>query len=308
MVVAGVCAPAAHARPAGPPARPSSRCGPPCRHRPATTASGSSTAPAGPTRPDPWVPAAAGSGAHGQPVVPGAAHPRPPTRAVVTTSRVGPLRTGQRDTAGCSAGAPDPWPRSARRSSVTAAAGRWCSTHPAWAAPATAAPSWSRNWSAADTSWSPSITPTTPARSSSPTGASKHRRCRPSPEVIEQAVAVRVADTRFVLDTLTALNAGTNPDAEHRPTSRPGYAARCDCPAWACSVTPWAARPPPRPCSRTSGSQAGVNLDGTLFGPVVNAGLDRPFMLVAAQGHGRDNDESWAKFWANLRAGDSTCN
>ena len=46
---------------------------------------------------------------------------------------------------------------------------------------------------------------------------------------------------------------------------------------------------------------AGVNLDGTLFGPVVNAGLDRPFLLVAAHGHGRDNDESWAKFWANLR-------
>ena len=46
---------------------------------------------------------------------------------------------------------------------------------------------------------------------------------------------------------------------------------------------------------------AGVNLDGTLFGPVVNAGLDRPFLLVASQGQGRDNDESWAKFWANLR-------
>jgi len=28
--------------------------------------------------------------------------------------------------------------------------------------------------------------------------------------------------------------------------------------------------------------KAGVNLDGTLFGPVVNAGLDRPFMLVGA--------------------------
>jgi hypothetical protein len=47
--------------------------------------------------------------------------------------------------------------------------------------------------------------------------------------------------------------------------------------------------------------KAGVNLDGTQFGPVVNAGLDRPFMLVGAQGHSRDTDESWAKFWANLR-------
>jgi predicted dienelactone hydrolase len=46
---------------------------------------------------------------------------------------------------------------------------------------------------------------------------------------------------------------------------------------------------------------AGVNLDGTLVGPVVNAGLDRPFLLVSAHDHGRDNDVSWAKFWANLR-------
>jgi hypothetical protein len=46
---------------------------------------------------------------------------------------------------------------------------------------------------------------------------------------------------------------------------------------------------------------AGVNLDGTLFGRVVNAGLNRPFMLVGAQEHGRDNDPTWAQFWANLR-------
>src|SRR5919199_1808092 len=58
-----------------------------------------------------------------------------------------------------------------------------------------------------------------------------------TPEVVEKAVAVRVADTRFVLDSLVALNAGRN----------------------------------------------------------------RPFMLVAAQNHGRDTDPSWARFWMNLR-------
>ena len=77
---------------------------------------------------------------------------------------------------------PSPTAPSVHRSTVTAAAGRWCSTHPASAAPATAAPSWSRNWSAADTSWSPSITPTTPPLSSSPTGASKPRRYRTHPK------------------------------------------------------------------------------------------------------------------------------
>jgi alpha-beta hydrolase superfamily lysophospholipase len=38
-----------------------------------------------------------------------------------------------------------------------------------------------------------------------------------TPDVAAQSVAVRVADTRFVLNTLRALNAGGNPDAEHRP-------------------------------------------------------------------------------------------
>jgi hypothetical protein len=36
-----------------------------------------------------------------------------------------------------------------------------------------------------------------------------------TPEVLTRAVAVRAVDVRFVLDQLTALNAGRNPDAEH---------------------------------------------------------------------------------------------
>jgi predicted dienelactone hydrolase len=47
--------------------------------------------------------------------------------------------------------------------------------------------------------------------------------------------------------------------------------------------------------------KVGVNLDGTLYGPVVNAGLNRPFMLIASQDHGRGNDQTWDTFWTNLR-------
>jgi hypothetical protein len=46
---------------------------------------------------------------------------------------------------------------------------------------------------------------------------------------IPEAVQVRIADTRFVLDQLTAMNSGANPDAEHRPLrggSAPGQTAR----------------------------------------------------------------------------------
>ncbi|HEV3170613.1 MAG TPA: hypothetical protein VGZ32_09745 [Actinocrinis sp.] len=40
-------------------------------------------------------------------------------------------------------------------------------------------------------------------------------------------------------------------------------------------------------------------LDGTLFGPVVDTGLDRPFLLFSSQDHNRDNDATWASFWAH---------
>jgi predicted dienelactone hydrolase len=120
-----------------------------------------------------------------------------------------------------------------------------------------------------------------------------------TPEVLEKAVAVRVADTRFVLDTLTALNAGMNPDAEHRPlpSGLRGALRLSTVGMFGHSLGGATAAEAMHEDPRI---QAGVNLDGTLFGPVVNDALDRPFMLVGADGHGRDRDESWAKFWASL--------
>ena len=120
-----------------------------------------------------------------------------------------------------------------------------------------------------------------------------------TPAVLEKAVAVRVADTRFVLDSLAALSAGTNPDAEHRrlPSGIRGALRLSSVGMFGHSLGGATAAAAMLEDQRI---KAGVDLDGTLFGPVVNAGLDQPFMLVAAQGHSRDNDdETWAKFWAN---------
>lgn len=121
-----------------------------------------------------------------------------------------------------------------------------------------------------------------------------------TPEVLERAVAVRVADTRFVLDKLVALNAGRNPDAEHRrlPAGMRGAMRLSKVGVFGHSLGGATAAEAMLEDRRI---KAGVDLDGTLFGRVVDAGLDRPFMLVAAEGHSRDRDESWAKFWANLR-------
>ena len=50
----------------------------------------------------------------------------------------------------------------------------------------------------------------------------------------------------------------------------------------------------------------GIDMDGTLYGPVVQQGLDRPFMLMAHTNHTRANgtgdaDSSWLDIWPNLR-------
>ena len=53
----------------------------------------------------------------------------------------------------------------------------------------------------------------------------------------------------------------------------------------------------------------GLNMDGALWGPVVQKGLDRPFMFMAHTGHLRTNDSSmadplnsWFDIWPQLRS------
>lgn len=45
----------------------------------------------------------------------------------------------------------------------------------------------------------------------------------------------------------------------------------------------------------------GLNLDGSLFGPVVTEGLGRPFMMLGHQGKNQSTDDTWASFWRHLR-------
>ena len=52
----------------------------------------------------------------------------------------------------------------------------------------------------------------------------------------------------------------------------------------------------------------GLNIDGAFFGPVIEKGLDRPFMLMAHTNHTRSTDNSpddpynsWFAIWPNLR-------
>jgi dienelactone hydrolase len=47
--------------------------------------------------------------------------------------------------------------------------------------------------------------------------------------------------------------------------------------------------------------RAGVDLDGSLYGRSLDAPLDRPFLLLARDGHSTLTDPSWRKGWAMLR-------
>jgi pimeloyl-ACP methyl ester carboxylesterase len=46
---------------------------------------------------------------------------------------------------------------------------------------------------------------------------------------------------------------------------------------------------------------AGANLDGSMFGSVVQQGLRRPFLLFGHENKTQTTDPSWAEFWPSLR-------
>lgn len=112
-------------------------------------------------------------------------------------------------------------------------------------------------------------------------------------------IAVRAADTHFVIDQLAKIAHGHNPDVEHKPlphgltdavsTKRIGmFGASLGGGSVAAAM------------HADSRIDAGVNLDGQLFGSSVDKPLDRPFMMFSSEHHNRNSDRSWARFWKNL--------
>lgn len=116
-------------------------------------------------------------------------------------------------------------------------------------------------------------------------------------ELTTRAIRARVADTRFVLDQLAAIDQGDNPDHEHRPLPRGlhgafdldriGMFGHSDGGA----TTAHAMRTDPR-------ITTGINLDGTLWTPEAAAGSDRPLLQFGKQ----ELDPFQATTWATFRA------
>ncbi|GAA2587604.1 lipase [Actinomadura fulvescens] len=115
-----------------------------------------------------------------------------------------------------------------------------------------------------------------------------HLPARPTDDDAALALRVRQDDTRFVLDTLSAKR-GRLPHGS-LDMSKVGMFGHSLGGATAAEAMAHDPR-----------ILAGANLDGSIIGPVAETGLDRPFLLMASTGHGRDNDPSWAQFWSHLR-------
>ncbi|MFF5227738.1 alpha/beta hydrolase family protein [Dactylosporangium sp. NPDC000521] len=109
--------------------------------------------------------------------------------------------------------------------------------------------------------------------------------------LIAKALAARVADTRFVLDWLArpqrALPSGLWYAMDQRAIGMIGHSLGGTTAA--------------ETMLEDGRVKAGCNLDGAMSGRVMTEGLDRPFLLVGSEGHGRAGDETWAAFWAVLR-------
>ncbi|QVI24009.1 hypothetical protein KHQ06_15180 [Nocardia tengchongensis] len=116
-----------------------------------------------------------------------------------------------------------------------------------------------------------------------------------------KAVSVRVDDTRFVIDQLQLLKAGRNPDVDSAPLPA-GLADATDLTRVGMLGHSLGAATTASAMYVDGRIKAGMGLDGGGVGPVVEAGLDRPFLMVDTEGKGgRATNPLLQTFWSNLR-------
>ncbi len=146
------------------------------------------------------------------------------------------------------------------------------------------------------------------------------------PESMKKALDARVADSRYVLDQLKRLSRGDNPDAEQRRLPR-GLGNALDLSRVGMFGHSYGGFTSGETMYHDHRVDAGINLDGAMAsafgsppgtpyvpGEVTKNGLDRPFMLMGAEGidpstgkpaehthRTPEFDRSWAQFWDSQR-------
>jgi predicted dienelactone hydrolase len=110
---------------------------------------------------------------------------------------------------------------------------------------------------------------------------------------------LRLGDVRAVLRAVTALDAGRNPDADHRPLPR-GLTGAFDLSRIGMFGMSAGGATTASAMYADARVRAGLSLDGPVYGPVVEAGSDRPFLLLQAKVNRVDYPDL-ARFWSALR-------
>jgi predicted dienelactone hydrolase len=110
-----------------------------------------------------------------------------------------------------------------------------------------------------------------------------------------EAQQIRAADARFTLDELAALNHGGNPDAEHAPLPA-GLAGSLDLSRVGMFGWSLGGAGSAQAMHDDRRIKAGIDMDGTFFGPLVTSGVKRPFLLMTGSEHTEQSDPTLASF------------
>lgn len=122
----------------------------------------------------------------------------------------------------------------------------------------------------------------------------------------KKIAAVRVADTRSVLDELAALSSGRNPDADRRPLPA-GLAGALDMTRVGMFGVSAGGFTAAQAMAEDRRIKAGIDIDGSVesplipdsisIAPVFAHGLDRPFLLMGDPRTDHHSIPSWKSFW-----------
>lgn len=111
---------------------------------------------------------------------------------------------------------------------------------------------------------------------------------------------VRAADIKFVINQLSTLSKGGNPDVG-KATLPVGLTKSVDMSKIGMFGWSLGGAAVDTAMQLDSRIAAGANLDGQFFGTAPSKDLKRPFMLFSSGSHNRNNDSSWRTLWSHLK-------
>ncbi|MEU6218261.1 hydrolase [Streptomyces sp. NPDC047022] len=122
----------------------------------------------------------------------------------------------------------------------------------------------------------------------------------PSGAHSSDTLKVRAADIKFVIDSLSTLSKGGNPDAG-KATLPAGLTKAVDMSRIGMFGWSLGGAAVDTAMQLDHRIAAGADLDGQFFGTAPSKDLDRPFMLFSSGSHNRNNDGSWRTLWPHLK-------